>query len=176
MVTGNMRLFISCRITEIDCRYCHRPSGSGLSQMNFGKVGPYYYWIARGVDHRRVKPDRIRKSVGGENTFFEDVDQFDAAKEKLGPIIEKVWRHADAKGLYGKTLTLKVKFADFEQITRSRTGPKPLTKREEVERIAHQLLEPIFPVSKGVRLLGISLSAFGNDAGTDLEGQLSLSL
>jgi DNA polymerase IV len=145
-------------------------------QMNFGKAGPYYYWIARGIDHRRVKPDRIRKSVGGENTFFDDVDDLEAAKKKLGPIIDKVWRYADAKGLYGKTLTLKVKYADFEQITRSRTEPRPLSTREEVERIAHLLLEPVFPVSKGVRLLGISLSALGNVGQNESENQLSLGL
>lgn len=132
-------------------------------QMNFGKAGPYYYWIARGIDHRRVKPDRIRKSIGGESTFFDDVDDLKAAQEKLEQIIDKVWRHADAKGLYGKTLTLKIKYADFEVVSRSRTEPRALRSMEEVAAVTMGLLQPFFPTAKGIRLLGISLSGFGSD-------------
>lgn len=146
-------------------------------QEKFRSLGSHYYWIARGVDHRRVKPDRIRKSVGGENTFFDDVHDLPQAKEKLAPIIDKVWRHAEAKGLYGRTLTLKVKFSDFAIITRSRTAPHPLRTRAEVEAVAHTLLEPVFPVAKGIRLLGVSLSGFADRSDpTDNAEQLSLAL
>lgn len=143
----------------------------------FRSSGSYYYWIARGVDHRRVKTDRIRKSVGGENTFFDDVHDLSEAMEKLAPIMDKVWRHAEAKALYGRTLTLKVKYSDFEIITRSRTTPHPLRTRGEVEAVAHALLEPVFPVTKGIRLLGVSLSGFTDrsDPTHDAE-QLSLAL
>ena len=61
-------------------------------QQHFGKAGPYYYWIARGVDERPVRPDRIRKSVGAENTFATDLSTLDTARAALQPIIEKVWR------------------------------------------------------------------------------------
>lgn len=145
-------------------------------QQNFGSSGAYYYWIARGVDERRVKPDRVRKSVGGENTFFEDVHDLAEAKEKLGPIIDKVWQHADDKELYGRTLTLKVKYSDFEINSRSRTEPKPMKSRSDIEAVAHALLAPVFPVARGVRLLGISISGFDGKQEVALHDQLTLAL
>lgn len=145
-------------------------------QMHFGKAGPYYYGIARGVDERRVKPDRIRKSIGGENTFFDDVHELPLAKEKLVPIIDKVWRHADAKGLYGKTLTLKIKYSDFEVVSRSRTEPRPLRSVEDVRAVTMGLLHPFFPTAKGIRLLGVSLSGFGNDGPTATGNQMDLGI
>ncbi|WP_408636318.1 DNA polymerase IV [Pelagibacterium flavum] len=146
-------------------------------QEKFRSSGSYYYWIARGVDHRRVKADRIRKSVGGENTFFDDVHALSEAREKLAPIIDKVWRHAEAKALYGRTLTLKVKYSDFEIITRSRTMPHALRTLGEVEAVAHALLDPVFPVAKGIRLLGVSLSGFAESSERENNAeQLSLAL
>src|SRR5882757_9060206 len=88
-------------------------------QEQFGKRGPYYYWIARGIDERPVRADRIRKSVGAENTFADDLFTFEAARDQLKPIIDKVWRHCETVGTRGHTVTLKVKYADFQQITRS---------------------------------------------------------
>ena len=146
-------------------------------QEIFRSAGNYYYAIARGVDHRSVKPDRVRKSIGGENTFSQDVHSLAEAKEKLDQIIDKVWRHAGAKALYGRTLTLKVKYADFEIITRSRTLSHPFLNRGDVQDVAHALLEPIFPLAKGIRLLGVSLSGFAHSSerNDDVE-QLSLAL
>lgn len=100
--------------------------------------------------------------MGGENTFFDDVYDLSQAKEKLAPIIDKVWRHAEAKALYGRTLTLKVKYSDFAIITRSRTVPHPLRTRAEVVAVAYALLEPVFPVIERIRLLGVSLSGFAD--------------
>jgi len=90
---------------------------------NFGKAGVYYYWISRGVDERPVRANRIRKSVGAENTFSTDLSEFDAMAAELEPLIDKVWRHCESAGTRGRTVTLKVKFADFEIITRSRSSP-----------------------------------------------------
>ena len=90
-------------------------------QRHFGKSGPYYYWISRGIDNREVRTNRIRKSVGAENTFSSDLTEFDAMMSDLQPLIDKVWRHCEDKGERGRTVTLKVKFADFELISRSRT-------------------------------------------------------
>ena len=67
-------------------------------QANFGKAGSYYYWISRGVDNREVRADRIRKSVGAENTFSTDLTDFDAMVVELQPLIDKVWRHCEDKG------------------------------------------------------------------------------
>ena len=90
-------------------------------QQHFGKSGPYYFWIARGIDERPVRADRIRKSVGAENTFSADLFTLEAAHEALQAIVEKVWRYCEGAGIRGRTVTLKVKYADFQQITRSRT-------------------------------------------------------
>src|ERR1700736_4545281 len=79
-------------------------------QQHFGKSGPYYFWIARGIDERPVRADRVRKSVGAENTFAQDLHEFAPMREALEPIIAKVWRHCQATGIRGRTLTLKVKF------------------------------------------------------------------
>jgi DNA polymerase-4 len=87
-------------------------------QANFGKVGAYYYWISSGVDDREVRANRIRKSVGAENTFSSDLTDFDAMAVELQPLIDKVWRHCEDKGSRGRTVTLKMKFNDFEIITR----------------------------------------------------------
>src|ERR1700740_1724231 len=67
-------------------------------QANFGKAGTYYYWISRGVDNREVRANRVRKSVGGENTFSSDLTEFDAMAAELQPLIDKVWRHCEDKG------------------------------------------------------------------------------
>ena len=144
-------------------------------QQHFGKPGPYYYWIARGVDERPVQPDRIRKSLGAENTFSTDIFTFEAACEALLPIIEKVWRIREGAEIHGRTVMLKVKYADFQQITRSRTDQSLFSTRAEVEQLSYALLEPLFPVAKGIRLLGITLSSL-SEKQLEREPQLSLSL
>src|SRR6266702_1683238 len=128
-------------------------------QANFGKTGSYYYWISRGVDNREVRADRIRKSVGAENTFSLDLTEFDAMVSELQPLIDKVWRHCDEKGLRGRTVTLKVKFNDFESITRSRSVPIAVSSRSDLEHLAVALLQNEIPFLKPVRLLGVSLSS-----------------
>jgi DNA polymerase-4 len=137
----------------------------GFLQQHFGKAGSYYYWAARGIDERPVRTDRIRKSVGAENTFPADLFTHEAARDALREIVEKVWRYCERFGIRGRTVTLKVKFANFQQITRSRTGQTQIATLSELEGLGNALLEPLFPVTKGVRLLGISLSSLaGEDA------------
>ena len=144
-------------------------------QQHFGKPGPYYYWIARGIDERSVRADRIRKSLGAENTFPTDIFTFEAACEALLPIIEKVWRIREGAEIHGRTVTLNVKYADFQQITRSRTGQSLFSTRAEIEQLSYALLEPLFPLAKGIRLLGITLSSL-SEKQLEREPQLSLSL
>jgi DNA polymerase-4 len=146
-----------------------------LLQSHFGKSGPYYYYIARGIDDRRVCADRARKSVGAENTFAQDILDREPAREALKPLIEKVWRHCESAGIRGKTVTLKVKYDDFQQATRSRTSKVAFATRGMLEDASHALLESVFPVQKGIRLLGVSLSSFGGDEGEE-RSQLALSL
>jgi DNA polymerase-4 len=140
-------------------------------QANFGKAGGYYYWISRGADNREVRADRTRKSVGAENTFSGDLTEFEAMVAELQPLIDKVWRHCDDKGARGRTVTLKVKFNDFDIITRSRSLTVAVSSRAELERVSVSLLQNETPFSKPVRLLGISLSALQGD---QAEPQLGL--
>jgi DNA polymerase-4 len=141
-------------------------------QVHFGKAGAYYYWISRGVDNREVRADRIRKSVGAETTFSTDLTAFDAMVAELQPLIDKVWRHCEDKGARGRTVTLKVKFNDFEIITRSRSIPVAVSSRSELERLSVALLQNEMPFPKPVRLLGVSLSALQGDI--ESEPQLDL--
>jgi DNA polymerase IV len=143
-------------------------------QQHFGKAGAYYYWAARGVDERPVRANRIRKSVGAENTFPVDLFTYEAARDKLREIVDKIWRYCEGSGVRGRTVTLKVKFANFRQITRSRTGQMQIGTRSELEQLGNELLAPLFPVTKGVRLLGISLSSLA--AAAEHDRNLSLSL
>jgi DNA polymerase-4 len=127
-------------------------------QQHFGKLGPYFYSIARGIDDRPVRADQIRESIGAENTFSVDLFTFEAARDALLPIIDRVWRHCEISGNQGRTVTLKIKYADFQQITRSRSLARIIEERTALERIGLDLLKAQFPVAKRIRLLGISLS------------------
>ena len=86
----------------------------------------------------------------------------------------KVWRTCEGAEIRGRTVTLKVKYADFQQITRSRTGQALLSTRAEIEQLSYALLEPLFPVTKGIRLLGMTLSSLG-EKHQESEPPLSLS-
>jgi DNA polymerase IV len=144
-------------------------------QQHFGKSGTYYYWIARGVDERPVRANRVRKSVGSENTFAQDLHTFEPMRDALETIIGKVWRQCQATGIRGRTVTLKVKFANFQQITRSKSVGDAIDSLADLERLSLGLLEPLLPTEKGVRLLGISLSTLTQVQATKCR-QLSLTL
>ncbi len=105
-------------------------------QAHFGKSGSWYYRISRGIDDRPVQPNRERKSVGAEDTFAQDIFDLDAAKAEPAPLAERVWRHCEAKQLTGRTVTLKVKYADFQQITRSRTLATTIVEADELTEVA----------------------------------------
>jgi DNA polymerase-4 len=149
-----------------------RAQSIAFLQENFGKAGTHYYWISRGIDDRPVRANRIRKSVGAENTFSSDLTEFDAMAAELQPLINKVWRHCEGNGTRGRTVTLKVKFNDFETITRSRSLPVAVSSRSDLERLLVALLQNEMPLSKPVRLLGVSLSALQGD--DQAEPQLGL--
>jgi DNA polymerase-4 len=144
-------------------------------QRHFGKSGPWFYWVARGIDERRVKPDRVRKSIGAEDTFREDIHDLEAARTRLKPLCEKVWSYCEAKGIRGKTVTLKVKWADFTQITRSKTVATPVTGLSDVAEIVDLLLASVFPAAKGIRLLGVTMSTL-DIIDDKAEPQLALAL
>ncbi|GEO98427.1 DNA polymerase IV [Methylobacterium haplocladii] len=124
----------------------------------FGSHAAYYYGVARGIDERPVRAHRIRKSIGAETTFFEDLSEFDALAARLQPLIDKVWTASTAKAVRGRTVTLKVKFSDFEQITRARSVSACVADRAALEALTLGLLREVFPLRRSVRLVGVSLS------------------
>lgn len=140
----------------------------------FGKMGNHFYKIVRGEDNRPVKPDRIRKSIGAERTYESDLTLPAEMEEKLASIAEKVDKVLKRTGSAGRTVTLKIKYFDFEQTTRSRTMPRYVSELSEVLQLARELLyQPDFP-SKPVRLLGISLSNLNTETTSGEQLQLEL--
>lgn len=153
-----------------------RAKSLAFLQENFGKSGRWYYDISRGIDDRPVRPDRERKSVGAEDTFMTDLFDLDAACAEISPLVDKVWRHCEAKNLHGRSVTLKVKYADFQIITRSRTEAAPFGSVAEIVATVHSLLVPLFPTAKGIRLLGVTLSSFADDIERGPGDQLQLEI
>mgnify|MGYP000064080835 CR=1 FL=1 len=134
---------------------------------HFGKAGLWYYRTARGIDERPVEPDRPRKSVGTEDTFPTDIFHLDLAQAELKPLIAKVWGYCEVKGLQGRAVTLKVKFADFQQITRSRTVSIAFTSVREIASLCDVLLRQVYPFRRGIRLLGVTISTFEGEVPED---------
>lgn len=124
----------------------------------FGKTGAWFYEIVRGNDSRRVEPNRARTSLGIEDTFLKDLIGVPACVEKLFPLSEELVRRLSRANFSGYTLTVKIKFSDFSQITRARTREKVFTEQIEIYETAAALLEEHLPPSKPVRLLGITIS------------------
>ena len=127
-------------------------------QQHFGKAGRYYFAIARAEDHRPVVADRQRKSVGSETTFMQDLSLLPDLLAALQPLAIEVWEYCQRSGIRGRTVTLKVKFSDFQQITRSRSAVGPVPSLAVLERICQELVEGLFPLALGVRLLGVTFS------------------
>src|SRR3546814_12525288 len=110
----------------------------------------------RGRDDRPVRANSLRKSIGAERTFFTDLLEKGELLQALEPIIEEVWQRVERSGAAGRTITLKVKFADFRQMTRAHSFSVAVASRTEFERTGRNLLCAQFPLEKGVRLLGLT--------------------
>ena len=128
-------------------------------QDEFGKMGAYFFEVVRGKDDRPVQPHRERKSIGAERTYESDIYIVEEVKEKLSEVIDIMWKRCESKNKYGRTISLKLRFADFETITRSHSHTKPFT-REEAETHIFGLLPVEDIMEKGVRLLGATMSQF----------------
>lgn len=123
----------------------------------FGSMGDYLFRAARGIDLRPVAAHRVRKSIGGERTFSEDIGSGAALRETLANIIDIVWERIEASGARGRTVTLKLKFTDFQIMTRATSLPDYVSGREEFARIARALLEAELPLPRPIRLMGLTL-------------------
>ncbi|WP_372950699.1 DNA polymerase IV [Mariniphaga sp.] len=128
----------------------------------FGKSGNYYYEICRGIDQRPVEPSRERKSVGAEQTFSTDLFLENELQVELFQIADILWERYERSNVKAKTLTLKYKYADFEQHTRSKTISGWFTTKNELEVEAEQLLHSE-NFTKGIRLLGLTFSNFQHE-------------
>jgi len=140
--------------------------------QHFGKSAEYLFRASRGEDDRPVRSNRERKSIGAERTYSDDLIADDGLRQALEHIIDIVWERISKNEARGRTVTLKVKFADFQQITRARSVISAVSSRAEFEILSRELLEALLPVSKGIRLLGLTLS--GLEVSTNLTGEDSL--
>jgi DNA polymerase IV len=129
-------------------------------QRNFGKAGSWYYEIARGQDDRPVHADRERKSSGSETTFSEDLT--DPAQIEAGVIAmaDDVWAWCEKTNARGRTVTVKIKWADFQISTRSRSVEMTIRTQDRLHQLALGLIRSVFPPLKGIRLVGVMLSNF----------------
>jgi len=129
---------------------------------HFGKPGKFYYQIVRGIDDREVQPHRETKSSGAEDTFPYDLTTIEEMEAELDKIAKLVADRLERYNLKGRTVTLKIKYSDFKQITRNKSLRSPIADLETISTIAKQLLADTSPQDKKIRLLGISLSNFGD--------------
>lgn len=128
--------------------------------MLFGKSGKFFYNIVRGIDNRQIKADREIKSISAEDTFSEDLAKGEELYGKLMEVIQSVFRRVNKYQLYGRTLTVKIKFADFKMITRSISFEHPITDENQAILTARTLVENANFDGKSVRLLGVGFSNF----------------
>ncbi len=127
-------------------------------QQLVGNSAEYYYDIARGIDHRDVCSDRVRKSLGAETTFQHDLSSIDEMIQQLNSLLDDVLESLAQRELLACTFTLKVKYADFTQVTRSYTGDTVISISEIAQALIPALLAKTDADIKPVRLLGISFS------------------
>ena len=127
-------------------------------RAHFGSFADYLYRAARGIDLRPVRANRIRKSIGGERTFNEDISSGPALRDKLEEIIQIVWERVDEKKSRGRTVTLKLKFTDFQLMTRARSLPRPVADAKEFAQISRAILDEVLPLPMPIRLMGLTLS------------------
>lgn len=139
--------------TGADLRKYSRPE---LVQR-FGKSGAYYYHICRGEDERPVRPDRIRKSVGAERTFREDIEALEEQLKALRAIADEVGKRMKQGDYRGKTITVKLRYSDFTTHTRSRSLDHFTDAADEIYAISAELLQG-HPREQALRLLGIAIS------------------
>ena len=124
----------------------------------FGKMGQVFYNFARGIDERPVVSEWERKSVSCEQTFSHDISDPMAATIELYHTVLELERRITKNTFEGHTLTLKVKFQDFQQITRSITVEQVLCSKDDILPLAKQLLQQVEFSSHPIRLLGLGVS------------------
>ncbi|WP_413993421.1 DNA polymerase IV [Labrys okinawensis] len=144
-------------------------------RQHFGKAGAWYHAISRGEDDREVQPDRPRKSSGSETTFSDDLTEPADIEAGVLAMADEVWAWCEKAQAFGRTVTVKIKYADFQQATRSRTLPAPVHSQESLRAISIDLVRSVYPPTRGIRLLGVTMSGFESGDVAD-DRQLDLGL
>ena len=140
---------------------------------HFGKPGKYYFEVANGEDNRPVDASSIRKSVSVEDTFDKDTADFEEQESQLLILAEKVWEWVEKKQIFGRTVTLKVKFHDFSIMNRSKSSASYIKEYDSFKSLALELFKQSFDASRPVRLLGLGLSNLNNTTPPNF-GQMQL--
>ena len=146
-------------------------------RQHFGSFAEYLFRAARGIDLRPVRANRIRKSVGGERTFAEDISSGAALRNTLEDIIDIVWDSIERAEARGRTVTLKMKYTDFQNTSRSRSVAQAVSDKDTFSVIARSLLDEALPLPLPIRLMGLTLSNLekeGDEQPPSDEAQLSL--
>lgn len=163
---NRLGIFIGADLRRQSLAFLHR---------HFGKSGSWYLAVANGEDDRPVLPNRPRKSAGSETTFPNDLT--DPAEIEVGvrAMADEVWAWCEKAQAFGRTVTVKIKYADFRQVTRSRTLPAFIASHAALHAVSVELVRSVFPVAQGIRLVGVTLSSFEDQHNTP-PGQLDLGL
>ena len=121
------------------------------------------YNVCRGIDERSVKNDRQRKSLAAERTFSKDIFDSNSFRTVSRSILEEVWRRYENYSRKGRSLSIKLKYSDFSQITRSSTLTKEILTFSQLEKMTQPLIENVLPLEKPVRLIGFQISGFTDE-------------
>ncbi len=136
---------------------------------HFGKAGGWYFEIARGRDDLAVQPDRERKSSGSERTFPEDLTDPARIEADVIAMADEVWGWCEKANSRGRTVTVKVKWANFQITTRSRSLEAAIETSARLREVALDLIRSVFPPPRGIRLVGVSLSNFGSSTSSSAD-------
>jgi DNA polymerase-4 len=142
-------------------------------QQYFGKSAAWYLGIANGEDDRPVVADRPRKSSGSETTFERDLTEPAEIEAGVQAMADDVWAWCEKAQAFGRTVTIKVKFEDFRQVTRSRSFSSSVARHDLLRQASVELVRTLLPTAKGIRLLGVTVSNF-QDSLADVADELPL--
>jgi DNA polymerase IV len=152
-----------------------RKQSLAFLQEHFGKSGPWYLAIANGEDDRPVVPNRPRKSSGSETTFANDLTDPAGIEAGVLAMADQVWTWCEKANAFGRTVTVKIKYADFRQATRSQSLSTRITSAAVLRQVSLDLVRTVFPPAQGVRLVGVAVSNFGeNQVSTSEQFDLAL--
>jgi DNA polymerase-4 len=137
-----------------------RAKSLAFLEQHFGSSAGWYHAIARAEDHRPVNPNRVRKSSGSETTFNRDLTEPAEIEAGVLRMADDVWEWCEKAQAFGRTVTVKIKFQNFRQITRSRSHASAVADQALLRQACLDLVRSIYPPETGIRLVGVTVSNF----------------